>query len=76
MEVDGCGLRVVGDDGSGSPVQIALAPSFPTYCEVGHRAVEYAEAFGRPVWVDGRPWQSLDLDALYPFLRDSRVGAA
>lgn len=76
IAVSDAGLCVVGRDAAGGLVRVAVARAFPGFCELGHRAVEYAEAFGRPVWVEGRPWQALDLDALYPFLRGVRAGAA
>jgi hypothetical protein len=71
VEVDDDGLVVVGTDEGGSAQRLRLPCSFPRYAQLSHRVVEYAEAHRRPLFVDGRPWQLLDLHALYPFLGDA-----
>lgn len=48
----------------GRRVRFVLPASFPDHAHVGHRVVRYAEAFGRPVYVDGRPPEMLDIDPL------------
>jgi hypothetical protein len=69
VELDAEGLVVVGRDGGGEPRRLRVPHLFPDYARLSHRVVEYAEAFGRPVYVDGRPWQLLDVHEVYPFLR-------
>jgi hypothetical protein len=44
----------------------------PQFSALARRAVEYAEAFCRPVWLDGRPLDAHDLAALFP----ARAGSA
>ncbi|HLT47080.1 MAG TPA: hypothetical protein VK002_07615 [Rubricoccaceae bacterium] len=75
VELDDEGLVVVGTDEGGTARRFRIPHDFPRYAHLSHRVVEYAEAHGRPVFVDGRPWQLLDLHALYPFLADA-VGEA
>lgn len=64
------GLVVSGHDEQGRHARLVVAPSMPQFTDLGHRAVAYAEAFGRPLWVDGQPWERLDLAALYPPVRE------
>jgi hypothetical protein len=75
VELDDEGLVILGTDEGGTAVRLRLPYSFPRYAALSHRVVEYAETHGRPIFVDGRPWQLLDLLALYPFLTDA-VGEA
>jgi hypothetical protein len=70
VEVDDEGLLIVGTEERGAPWHLRIPCAFPRYACLSHRVVEYAEAHGRPLFVDGRPWQLLDLHALYPFLGD------
>lgn len=77
VEVEPAGLVVVGRDERGEPQTLRVPASFPAYSQLSHRLVEYAEAYGRPVCVDGRPWQHLDVHEVYPFLSEARrVGGA
>jgi len=74
IDVNPGGLMIVGRPAkgrSGPMIQIPIA--FPDYAQLSHRVVEYAEAHGVPVCVDGRPWQLLDLSTLYPFMADQPV---
>ena len=43
---------------------------FPDFAELSHRVVHYAEMNGVPVFIDGQPWQDLDVYQLFPFLTD------
>ncbi|HYE96200.1 MAG TPA: hypothetical protein VD962_08320 [Rubricoccaceae bacterium] len=70
VEVTREGLLLVGPDEGGRARAIHVSHRFPEYALLSHRVVEYAEAFNRPVYVDGQPWQLLDVHALYPFLRE------
>lgn len=67
VEVEDAGLTLVGRT-HGAWVRLQVPRSFPRYTALAHRIVEYAEAHNRPVWIDGQPWQSLDLNVVYPFL--------
>ena len=75
VELDDAGLLIVGTDEGGTARRLRVPHAFPRYAQLSHRVVEYAEAYGRPVFVDGRPWQLLDLHVVYPFLGDA-VGEA
>lgn len=75
VEVDDEGLMILGTDEGGTARRLRIPLAFPRYARLSHRVVEYAEAHGRPIFVDGRPWQLLDLRTLYPFLTDA-VGEA
>lgn len=41
---------------------------FPEFPQVSHRVMYYAEGHDAAVYVDGRPWQQIDVYRLYPFL--------
>lgn len=69
VDVGSRGLTLVGHDLDGHRLCIEVAASMPDFAALSHRAVEYAEAFRRPVCVDGQPWEALDLAALYPSIR-------
>ena len=71
VELDDEGIILVGPDTGGAVRRLRLPDSFPEYTRLSHRVVEYAEAHRRPVYLDGQPWQLLDVDALYPFLREA-----
>ena len=69
VELDNGGLLLFARDASKTDQRLRVPHSFPRYPELSHGIVEYAESHGRPVYIDGRPWQLLDLYALYPFLQ-------
>ena len=60
------GLRIYGPP----PCYLEIPTLFPDFATLSHRIVSYAEFYEVPVFVDGQPWQSLDVYALYPFLLD------
>jgi hypothetical protein len=69
VELDAQGLLIAGAPGEGRPGRLLRVPFlFPDFARLSHRVVEYAEAHGLPVCVDGRPWQFLDVSVLYPFM--------
>lgn len=69
IDVDREGLLVVGMPGPRGPGPVLRIPErYPEFSALSHRAVEYAEAHGVPICIDGRPWQLLDIAKLYPFL--------
>lgn len=71
VEVDARALSIVASPKNGQTSRILRIPHlFPDFARLSHRAVEYAEAHGLPVCVEGRPWQLLDVETLYPFLAD------
>ena len=70
VDVRAEGLVVSGRDEDGRRVRLVVSNEMPDFTVLGHRAVAYAEAVGRPIWVEGRPWQRLDLHALYPSVRE------
>ncbi len=41
---------------------------FPDFATLSHRIMHYAEFYEIPVFVNGRPWQSLDVYAAFPSL--------
>lgn len=63
VDVSDAGIEVMGRR-MGRRVQFVLPPSFPDHGRIGHRVVRYAEAFGRPVFVDGRALDALDVRSL------------
>jgi hypothetical protein len=66
VELTEAGLTVVGPDSQ----CIDVPHLFPDFAELSHRIVGHAEFYGVPIFIDGRPWQSLDVYALFPFLAD------
>jgi hypothetical protein len=69
VELDDDGLLIAGAPREGRPGRVLRIPFlFPDFAQLSHRVVEYAEAHGLPVCVDGRPWQFLDLPTVYPFM--------
>lgn len=69
VDVSDEGLALSGRDETGHPVRLVVAASMPEFAALSHRVVEYAEAFRRPICVDGQPWEALDLTVLYPSIR-------
>lgn len=58
------GLVVVGPD----DCSLEIPHLFPEYATLSHRIVRYADNYGIPIFVNGRPWEDLDVYALFPFL--------
>lgn len=74
IELDAGGLVIAGVPREGRPGRVLRIPFlFPDFARLSHRAVEYAEAHGLPVCVEGRPWQLLDVSALYPFMASYEI---
>ena len=69
VDIGDHGLVLSGHDAGGQPVRLNVAASMPEFAALSHRAVEYAEAFRRPICVDGQPWEAIDLTVLYPSIR-------
>lgn len=66
VDVTRAGLTVAGRDSSDSPVRLSVNMEMPRFTVLAHRAVEYAEAHGRTVCIDGTPLDDLDLAELLP----------
>lgn len=66
------GLVIAGRDGGGRRVRLHVGAETPQFEALARRAVEYAEAFCRPVHLDGRPLDAHSLGALFP----ARAGSA
>jgi hypothetical protein len=49
---------------------------FADFSSLSHRIVEYAEFYGVPVYVDGRPWDELDVHSVYPFIEGDEAHPA
>ena len=74
IELDRGGLVIAEAPHEGIPGRVLRIPHlFPDFAALSHRVVEYAEAHGLPVCVNGRPWQFLDVAALYPFMADCEI---
>lgn len=41
---------------------------FPDFTELSHRLVAHAEFYDVPVYIEGRPWQEVDVHDLYPYI--------
>lgn len=61
------GLLLAGPNGSAFEIP-HLFPDFP---ELSHRIVHYAEMNGIPVYIEGLPWQELNVYRLFPFLTEN-----
>lgn len=60
------GLVIEGSEGR----VLELSPLFTDFAALSHRVVQYAEQHGIPVYVDGRPWEEVDVYRLFPFLEE------
>lgn len=77
VELDAAGLVIAQAPTEGRPGRVLRIPHlFPDFPRLSHRVVEYAEAHSLPVCVDGRPWQLLDLSALYPFMAECAIAGS
>ncbi len=70
LDVRSGGIAFVGRDHDGHRARLVVPSSMPGFVTLGHRAVGYAEAFGCSLWVEGAPWNQLDLAPLCPFVRE------
>ncbi len=77
VELDAAGLLIAQAPTEGRPGRVLRIPHlFPDFARLSHRVVEYAEAHGLPVCVNGRPWQFLDLSTLYPFMAECAIAGS
>ncbi len=63
-------LVVVGRGG----VYLQIAHLFPEFAELSHRIMSYGDHYSIPVFIDGRPWQQLNVYDVYPFLAAETMG--
>lgn len=63
------GLLIVGP----APCLVVVPHLFPDFAALSHSLVDQAEAHGVPVYVDGQPWQSLDVYAFFPGLEENAI---
>ena len=77
IELDATGLVIAQRPPEGRPGRVLRIPYlFPDFAPLSHRVVEYAEAHGLPVCVNGRPWQLLDVSTLYPFMAECAIAGS
>jgi hypothetical protein len=68
VDVSSAGLVVAGRNAEGHATRLSVGADMPRFTELAHRAVDYAEAHGRTVCVEGVPLEDLDLVKLLPLL--------
>lgn len=73
LDVRDDGLILTGRDVTGRRARLHVSAAMPQFADLSHRAAEYAEAFGRPILVDGHPVEALPIASLYP---STRAGSA
>jgi len=66
------GPQPVTTDGRFTPgASIEIPHLFPDFATLSHRIFEYASLYDIPVFIDGQPWEQLDIYNVFPFLQDS-----
>lgn len=50
------------------PRSIEIPHLFPEFATLSHRIFEYANLYDIPVFINGQPWQQLDVYAMFPTL--------
>ena len=66
IEIGDGSLTIVGPQAT----SLEVTHHFRDFAQVSHRVVHYADRFGIPVFVNGKPWQHINVYDLYPFLAD------
>lgn len=66
VEIGDGSLTIVGPPAD----SLEVTHHFREFAQVSHRIVHYADRFGIPVFVNGKPWQHINVYDLYPFLTD------
>ncbi len=66
VDLTGDGLLLVGAD----LCTFEIPHLFPDFAALSHRVVHYAEVNAVPVFIDGQPWQTLDVYRCFPFLAE------
>lgn len=68
VAVTEAGIEIAGLDEGGHRARLLAPLHMPDYTALAHRAVEYAEAHGCPVWIGDTPIDDLELSLLDPSL--------
>lgn len=76
VEVDDEGLTLVARGIEGTPFRLHVRRHFAAYVALAHVLVARAERRRCAIWVDGGPWQRLDVAALFPALGPVLQGEA
>lgn len=66
VEVTDQSIMVVGTENT----YLEIPHLFPDFSTISHRIVEYAEFYHVPVYINGVPWDQVDVHRLYPSLTD------
>lgn len=66
VEIGDSGLAIVGPQ----TLQLEIAHIFREFPQVSHRITRYADRYGIPIFINGKPWQHINVYELYPFLAD------
>jgi len=64
IEITKMGMQIIGP----VPSSFVIPHLFPDFAELSHRVLHYADLYDIPIYVNGEPWQQLDVFDLYPFL--------
>lgn len=72
VELTTDGLLLLGQQGC----TFDIPHLFPDFAALSHRVVYYAEAYDIPVYINGHPWESLDVYRLFPFLAEDPPATA
>lgn len=67
IDVQEAALVIVGR----GDVCLEIAHLFPEFTELSHRIIRYGDFYSIPVFIDGRPWQQLDVCDVFPFLAET-----
>lgn len=67
IDIREAALEIVGR----SDVHLEISHLFPEFTELSHRIVRYGDFYSIPVFINGRPWQQLDVCDVFPFLAES-----
>ena len=66
IEITKKGMLIVGP----VPCSLVVPHLFPDFAELSHLVLHYADFYEIPIFVNGEPWQQLDIFDLYPFLAE------
>lgn len=71
IELTKHGLTLVTDDHQ----RLEIPHLFSDYGPLSHSLLRAAEVYETPIYVDGKPWEELDVYSLYPFLPEQTTGS-
>lgn len=58
------------------PVSLEITHLFPEFAQVSHRVMHYADRYNVPVFVNGKPWEQIDVYDVFPFLSEDTSSTA